>query len=146
MKHTRRLKHLLSMFAIAAFLLSSHAFGQYALTGERVVNLEVGDIYFQIEGMERGEALTVQPGELITFVVHNVGGMPHNVQFGRELDPQARRYQTELYPGFAGIDLNAGQSARITLQMPSESGEWEIGCLILGHYEAGQRISLIVTP
>lgn len=145
MTYARHLNRLLSLFAIAALLLSSHALGQYAFTGERVVTLEAGDIYFQIEGQERGEALTVQAGERITFVITNVGGMPHNFQFGRDLDPQTRRYQTELFPGFAGLDLNAGQSARITLQMPSEPGEWEIGCLILGHYEAGQSVPLIVT-
>ena len=145
MNHARHLKHLLSVIAIAALLLSSHALAQYALTGERVVNLEAGDIYFQIEGQERGEALTVRAGELVTFVIGNAGGMPHNFQFGRDMDPQTRRYRTELYPGFAGLDLDAGQRARITLQMPSEPGEWEIGCLILGHYESGQRISLIVT-
>lgn len=143
--YARRLKHLLSIVAIATFLLSSQAVGQYAFTGERIVELEAGDIYFRVEGQERGEALTVSAGEVITFVIGNVGGMPHNFQFGRDIDPQSRRYQTELHPGFAGIDLDAGQSARITLQMPTDPGEWEIGCLVLGHYEAGQRISLIVT-
>ena len=120
------------------------ALAQYAYTGERTVTLIMGDIYFEIEGQDRGEALTATAGESITFIIENVGGMPHNVQFGRDFDPQTRRYQAELLPGFAGIDLDPGQTARLTLQLPDEPGEWEIGCLVLGHYEANQLLPLII--
>lgn len=128
----------------AALVLLPSAAAQYAVTPERTVTLIAGDIYFEIEGQDRGAPLHVQAGEIVTFVIRNVGGMPHNVQFGRDLDPQSRRYTEELYPGFAGVDVDAGGSARVTLQMPVESGNWEVGCLVLGHYEAGQRLELVV--
>jgi uncharacterized cupredoxin-like copper-binding protein len=132
------------LLALILTALLGTALAQYAISGERIVTFIMGDIYFEIEGQERGEALTVSPGEIVTFIVRNVGGMAHNVQFGRDMDPQTRRYQTELFPGFAGLDLDAGEEARLTLQMPEEPGEWEIGCLILGHYEAGQVLALVI--
>jgi uncharacterized cupredoxin-like copper-binding protein len=132
------------LLALLLTALLGTALAQYAITGERIVTFIMGDIYFEIEGQEQGEGLTVSPGEMVTFVVRNEGGMAHNVQFGRYLDPETRRYQTELFPGFAGLDLDAGEEARLTLQMPEEPGEWEIGCLILGHYEAGQVLALVI--
>jgi uncharacterized cupredoxin-like copper-binding protein len=140
------------LLALLLTALLGTALAQYAITGERIVTFIMGDIYFEIEGQEQGEGLTVSPGEMVTFVVRNEGGMAHNVQFGRDmdpetrryLDPETRRYQTELFPGFAGLDLDAGEEARLTLQMPEEPGEWEIGCLILGHYEAGQVLALVI--
>lgn len=132
----------LSVFTLASFLTQASA--QYAFTGERIITFIMGDIYFEIEGQERGEGLTLNAGETVTFIIRNVGGMPHNAQFGRDLDPATRRYQTELFPGFAGIDLDPGEEARLTLEMPAEAGTWEIGCLILGHYEAGQVLALVL--
>lgn len=142
MANTAVLKVALLLSAFALF--AAQGLAQQTVTGARTVTLIMGDIYFQIEGQERGEPLTLNAGEVVTFVIRNEGGMMHNVQFGREMDAAARRYQTELAPGFAGLDLNAGETARLTLQMPAEPGAWEIGCLILGHYEAGQLLALIL--
>lgn len=133
-----------ALVALLAFAFAPTAHGQYAFTGEHTITLIMGDIYFKIDGQERGEALTLPAGATVTLVVRNVGGMPHNVQFGRDMDPATRRYRTELFPGFAGLDLNPGHEARLSLQLPDEPGEWEIGCLILGHYEAGQVLTLIL--
>jgi uncharacterized cupredoxin-like copper-binding protein len=133
-----------ALAALLAFAFAPTAHAQYAFTGEHTLTLVMGDIYFEIDGQERGEALTLPAGATVTFVIRNVGGMPHNVQFGRDFDPATRRYQTELFPGFAGLDLDPGQEARLTLALPDEPGTWEIGCLVLGHYEAGQLLELIL--
>jgi uncharacterized cupredoxin-like copper-binding protein len=140
--NTPTLKVALLLSALALFVTCGLA--QRTVSSARTVTLIMGDIYFQIEGQERGEPLTLNAGEVVTFVIRNEGGMLHNVQFGRDLDAATRRYQAELLPGFAGLDLNAGETARVTLQMPAEPGEWEIGCLVLGHYEAGQLLALIL--
>jgi uncharacterized cupredoxin-like copper-binding protein len=47
--------------------------------------------------------------------------------------------------GFLGLHLKPGEKAVLHIWIPEDKkGEWEIGCFMPGHYEAGQKAPLII--
>lgn len=98
----------------------------------------------------------VRPGEVIRFVVHNGGAVPHEFVLG---DAQAIATHAEQmrqaagqaaapghsHAGGAGAALSvaAGQMGEMVVGF-SEPATLQIACLVPGHYEAGMRGTLSV--
>lgn len=120
-----------------------------------------GDLYFRLvvdHGKEVKGALNgpvhIHSGRphLIRFV--NEGEIDHEVHFGRNPDLEDRLYGMNLFGsstgehaahGVLGVHLNPGESVVLHVWIPEgKEGEWEMSCLIPGHYEMGQRASVHV--
>ena len=78
------------------------------------------------------------------IVIKNEGTTLHDFHFGKDADLTNRLYKTDMIPGFDMIELDKGQTVKLTLKVPSEAGEWELGCFQPGHYEAGQKAKIII--
>ena len=98
-------------------------------------------------------ALEVQAGETIRFVVHNAGRTAHEMVLGS--DEEIRAHAQAMQQGAAHDEHGHGTGASIEVE-PGQTGElvvrfdrpgrWQIACLIPGHYEAGMRGTLQVKP
>jgi uncharacterized cupredoxin-like copper-binding protein len=94
--------------------------------------------------------LSVQVGETVRFVVRNRGRMLHEMVIGT---PDELARHAALMAKFPGMEHDAPYMAHVD---PGRSGEvvwhfnrpgsFEFACLIAGHYEAGMRGTLTVTP
>ncbi len=109
------------------------------------LEIQMGEFYFQVPGKDKNAPVELEAGKelLIRFV--NKGQIVHEAHFGRGFDSAKRLYKEDLLPGFSGIHLEKGESASLHILIPEkQKGEWEIGCLISGHYEAGQKTKLTI--
>jgi uncharacterized cupredoxin-like copper-binding protein len=134
-------------------------------TAAQTLNIDVGEMYFQLEGQEKNAPITLKTGITYAIVFHNTGAVLHEIQLGR--DPgtdengQPHDYQTMLLDGFESsleangvetvteslieIQIEAGGTATLTFQLPDSTvGTWEIGCFQPGHYQAGMHAPVIV--
>lgn len=134
-------------------------------TVDQTLNIDVGEMYFQLEGQAKNAAINLKTGVTYAIVLHNTGSVLHEVQFGR--DPgtdengQPHDYQSMMLDGFESsveangvetvteslveIQIEAGGTATVTFQLPdSAAGTWEIGCFQPGHYQAGMHAPVIV--
>ncbi len=143
---------------------SARAHSQHGTPAD--LEISVGEFYFRgPDGIENG-TLRLESGRphLIRFV--NEGALDHEVHFGREPNPETGLYGQNLFApqapgqsdgehrshGFLGLHLPPWEDRSMT--KPSGElhvwiprgleGEWEVGCFIPGHYEAGQHAPLII--
>jgi len=135
---------------------------QFQKVDQADVHIAMGEFYFQVVDVEDGEvtdrqgknALIELPSAqelLVRFF--NEGNAVHEAHFGRNPDPESlKSYQENLFgggaagSGFIGLHLDPGQEGMLHLWLPESSqGEWEMGCFIPGHYEAGMAAPLQVT-
>jgi uncharacterized cupredoxin-like copper-binding protein len=94
-------------------------------------------------------AMDVPVGQPVTFVVTNVGAVPHEFVVGDEAAQQAHETTmqgraTMDHDDATGIGLAPGETKELTLTF-AEPGELIAGCHIPGHYPAGMRAVLAVT-
>lgn len=103
--------------------------------------------------------ITVSPGETVILKFTNVGALEHEFMAGRAPVP-SRGYTEDwlkravpalashTHPGEEhlgeGIRVSADWGNRVTLVVPEETGTYEFGCFITGHYEAGMKGSIVV--
>ena len=101
-------------------------------------------------------SLSVQAGETIRFVLHNAGRTEHEMVLGsmQEITAHAQAMKQATSSGGAvkhthgtgvEITLGAGQRAEWVVNFP-QATVLEMACLIPGHYEAGMRGTITVTP
>ena len=119
----------------------------------RVIELTMKEFTFS------PRTITVRPGETVTLKLTNVGALEHEFMAGRA--PVAGRGYSEdwlkravpalashTHPGEEhigeGIRVSADWGHQVTLVVPEETGTYEFGCFITGHYEAGMRGSIVV--
>ena len=130
--------------------------------------ITVGEFYFRgPDGVDNGQ-LKLESGRphLIRFV--NEGALDHEVHFGREPNPETGLYGQNLFApqapdqndgehrshGFLGLHLPPWDDpsmpapfGELHVWIPRGlEGEWEVGCFVPGHYEAGQHAPLIIVP
>lgn len=96
------------------------------------------------------DSITVKEGETIRFVVTNSGRMLHEMVIGT---PEKLKEHAAMMAKSPGMQHEAPYLAHVA---PGKSGEiiwtfnrpgsFEFACLIAGHYEAGMRGTLVVTP
>lgn len=123
--------------------------GLVAQTITRSVNIHMDDtMRFMPDHVE------VQVGEVIRFVVHNGGAMPHELVLGKEKDiaehaelmrqmaamPAGHSHQ---HGGGAALSVNPGEMGELVVTF-AEPATLQMACLIPGHYEAGMHGSIDV--
>ena len=129
-----------------------------------VLTIELGEMFFRTEGGRENEPIRLHAGETYDMTFRNVGGIEHEVMIGRNLAVENGRphgYETNLLDaeevkylghgweveafGMKEIELAPGEEARLVFTLPpTKAGEWEIGCFVPGHYEAGMKAPVIV--
>jgi uncharacterized cupredoxin-like copper-binding protein len=93
-------------------------------------------------------AIDVPVGQAVTFVVTNVGAIPHEFVVGDEAAQQAHETTMQGRPTMdhddpTGIGLAPGETKELTLTF-DEPGEVLAGCHIPGHYPAGMKAVITV--
>ncbi|HQS82601.1 MAG TPA: cupredoxin family protein [Thiobacillus sp.] len=96
------------------------------------------------------DTLTVQAGETVRFVVRNTGRMLHEMVIGTpdELAKHAAmmaKFPTMEHDEAYMVHVDPGKTGEIVWHF-NRAGSFEFACLIGGHYEAGMRGTVTVTP
>lgn len=96
------------------------------------------------------DTITVKEGETVRFVVNNKGRMLHEMVIGTT--EELRKHAAAMIK-FPGMEHDApymthvapGKSGEIIWNF-NRAGAFEFACLIAGHYEAGMKGAITVTP
>lgn len=85
--------------------------------------------------------ITAKKGETLRFVVKNSGALLHEMVLGTMADLQAHAELMRKFPGMEHDDpfmthVAPGKTGEIVWQF-TRTGEFNYGCLIPGHFEAG---------
>ncbi|MEI7784552.1 MAG: cupredoxin family protein [Betaproteobacteria bacterium] len=98
--------------------------------------------------------LEVQAGETVRLVVRNEGKVQHELVLGT--DQQIREHADQMKQGganaahrhdsagFAVVGVEAGQTGELVIRW-AQPGNYQMACLVPGHYEAGMRGTLTVS-
>jgi len=135
---------------------------------ERKLTINMGEMFFQAAGQAKNAPINIEPGVPYRLTFKNVGTVVHRVKFGRGLIVEEGvpfAYTENLFKDVlvkvrgAGeettfrvvadqlieLDLDAGQEIEVLFTLPADkSGEWELGCFVVGHYEAGMHAPLVI--
>lgn len=127
--------------------------------GEGAIRIVMGEMFF------RPDRVSVAEGQQVTIELVNEGVVEHEFMVGREVREEEGRPEGYVQDFFEGVDTEfsgeaaelergehgtevyaeAGGSGVLTFTVPNGSaGEWEIGCFVPGHYEAGMRGTFVV--
>ncbi len=96
------------------------------------------------------DSITVREGETVRFVIRNRGRMLHEMVIGT---PEELREHAALMAKFPDMEhdepymvhVEPGKTGEIVWHF-NRAGSFEFACLIPGHYEAGMRGTITVTP
>ena len=96
------------------------------------------------------DALTVQEGDTVRFVVRNQGRMLHEMVIGTSNELAKHAALMAKFPNMAHdepymVHVDPGKTGEIVWHF-NRAGRFEFACLIAGHYEAGMRGTLTVNP
>lgn len=96
------------------------------------------------------DTITVKEGETIRFVITNSGRMMHEMVIGTPEKLKEHAAMMAKHPGMHHDEpylahVAPGKTGEIVWTF-NRPGTFEFACLIAGHYEAGMRGTLIVTP
>ncbi len=96
------------------------------------------------------DTLTVQEGETVRFLVRHTGRMKHEMVIGTPDELAKHAAMMAKFPNMEHDEaymahVEPGQSGEIVWHF-NRAGSFEFACLIAGHYEAGMRGTLTVTP
>lgn len=96
------------------------------------------------------EKLTLREGETVRFAVHNKGRMLHEMVIGTAQELNEHAALMAKYPNMEHsepymVHVAPGKNGEITWNF-NRAGEFEFACLVAGHYEAGMRGTITVTP
>ncbi|MFZ2988178.1 cupredoxin domain-containing protein [Ideonella sp.] len=92
--------------------------------------------------------LTVKRGVTVKFVVANSGGVLHEMVLGTTEELKAHAELMKKFPDMEHADANMahvkpGAKGEIVWQF-TKAGEYQLACLIPGHYEAGMVGKVVV--
>ncbi len=96
------------------------------------------------------DSITVQEGDTVRFVVKNKGRMLHEMVIGTPAELAKHAAMMARFPGMEHdapymTHVGPGKTGEIVWHF-NRAGSFEFACLIAGHYEAGMRGTLTVTP
>jgi uncharacterized cupredoxin-like copper-binding protein len=96
------------------------------------------------------DALTVQEGDTVRFVVKNQGRMLHEMVIGTPDELAKHAALMAKFPNMAHdepymVHVDPGKTGEIVWHF-NRAGRFEFACLIAGHYEAGMRGTITVNP
>jgi uncharacterized cupredoxin-like copper-binding protein len=157
-----KISGLMVLFLILSSLVVAQESDQ--VTEAIPVTINIGEMYFQVEGQDQNAAITLEAGQTYDFLLNNIGKVLHEVQFGRDPNMESgtpHDYTSFLFEGAevvsvvdklevisAGlieVKMQPGQQMHVQVTLAETSkGDWEIGCFQPGHYEAGMHAPIIV--
>lgn len=96
------------------------------------------------------DSITVTEGDTVRFVVNNKGRMLHEMVIGTAEELRKHAALMAKYPNMAHdepymVHVDPGKRGEIVWNF-NRPGAFEFACLIAGHYEAGMRGTITVTP
>src|SRR5512139_196083 len=96
------------------------------------------------------EHIVVQQGDTVRFVVRNRGRMLHEMVIGSPDELVKHAVMMAKFPNMVHDEaymahVGPGETGEIVWHF-NRAGSFEFACLIAGHYEAGMRGTLTVTP
>ncbi|MDZ7583414.1 MAG: cupredoxin family protein [Thiobacillus sp.] len=96
------------------------------------------------------DTLTVKEGETVRFIVRHTGRMKHEMVIGTPDELAKHAAMMAKFPNMEHDEaymahVDPGQSGEIVWTF-NRAGSFEFACLIAGHYEAGMRGTITVTP
>jgi uncharacterized cupredoxin-like copper-binding protein len=96
------------------------------------------------------ERISVRDGETVRFVVRNKGKMLHEMVIGTAQELREHAAMMAKFPDMEHdepymVHVDPGKSGEIVWNF-NRPGSFEFACLIAGHYEAGMRGTITVTP
>lgn len=96
------------------------------------------------------DRISVREGDTVRFVVRNRGRMLHEMVIGTTEELRAHAALMARFPDMEHdepymVHVDPGKSGEIVWHF-NRPGDFEFACLIPGHYEAGMRGSITVTP
>jgi uncharacterized cupredoxin-like copper-binding protein len=152
--------HLLHKTLAVLMIVSFATVGWAQSSQDRIsLRVDMGEYYFQVEGQEQNAPIVLQAGQPYEFVFVNVGMMEHEVLIGRDVvveDGVPDGYEINLLDsvpfdvvgegweveatGLIEMEFEVGTTITIHVTVPEAFvGDWEIGCFIPGHYQAGMK-------
>jgi uncharacterized cupredoxin-like copper-binding protein len=92
----------------------------------------------------------VDEGEAVRFVVRNSGRMRHEMVIGTRDELAKHAAMMARFPDMEHdeaymVHVDPGKTGEIVWHF-NRAGSFEFACLIAGHYEAGMRGTITVTP
>jgi len=96
------------------------------------------------------DQLTIKEGDTVRFVVKNRGRMLHEMVIGTPAELAKHAAMMAKFPNMEHdapymVHVDPGKTGEIVWTF-NRAGQFEFACLIAGHYEAGMRGTLTVTP
>lgn len=96
------------------------------------------------------DKMTVQEGETVRFVVRNEGRMLHEMVIGTPDELAKHAALMARFPNMEHdepymVHVDPGKTGEIVWTF-NRAGSFEFACLIAGHYQAGMRGTITVTP
>jgi uncharacterized cupredoxin-like copper-binding protein len=96
------------------------------------------------------DSIAVQEGDTMRFVVKNQGRMLHEMVIGTPDALEKHAAMMARFPGMVHdepymVHVDPGKTGEIVWHF-NRTGSFEFACLIAGHYQAGMRGTLSVTP
>lgn len=100
------------------------------------------------------EELSVQKGQEVRFVFANEGKVRHEAYVGDADEQAEHEEEMKAGDGGGGHDVHGGGNPKVTVDPGKEgdlthrfdqAGTFEIGCHEPGHYDAGMKITVVVT-
>jgi hypothetical protein len=113
--------------------------------GAQEIHIYVLDFSFRPHDGNPGDPIRIEAGKPYLITFENEGGIDHEIRFGRNPTDNLDGYKENLFDGMLALHLRPGEFATLLIQVPAEKkGTWEIGCFLLGHYQAGQKEPFII--
>lgn len=96
------------------------------------------------------DSVSVREGDTVRFVVTNAGRMQHEMVIGTPDELAKHAALMARFPNMEHdepymVHVDPGKTGEIVWRF-NRAGSFEFACLIAGHYEAGMRGTLTVTP
>lgn len=132
---------------------------------EEKITIEMGEHFLADAKGVRGGPFKVSANKTVGIHVVNKGTVGHEVLFGREVKvggdyktnlfenipvdafayPSGKKIEVATEGKVAEVELEPGADVWLRVKFPeSAKGEWEIGCFVEGHYEAGMKAKFII--
>ena len=98
----------------------------------------------------RPDRIVVREGETIRFVVRNAGKVLHEMVIGTEKELEEHAALMRKFPGMEHDEpfmahVDPGRKGDIVWNF-NRAGTFQFACLIPGHFEAGMKGTITVTP
>lgn len=141
---------LVGVLALAVLATACGGSAASASASGRTVDVNMSEFAFA------PATISLKAGETVTLRFKNTGTVEHEFMAGRQAMAGVGYMQDWLAmakPGNGGGDMDhkgAGVrvkpkgSVSLTLTVPVEKGEFQFGCFVAGHYEAGMKGALVV--